>query len=32
MIYERDDVEGLDSTILTSPFVLRHSGHEETFY
>jgi len=31
MIYERDDVEGLDSTILTSPFVLRHSGHEDTF-
>ena len=31
MIYERDDVEGLDSTILTSPFVLRYSGHEDTF-
>ena len=31
MIYERDDVEGLDSTILTSPHVLRHSGHEDTF-
>ena len=31
MIYERDDVEGLDSTILTSPFVLKHSGHEDTF-
>ena len=31
MIYERDDVEGLDSTILTSPYVLRHSGHEDTF-
>ena len=31
MIYERDDVEGLDSTILTSPYVLRHSGNEDTF-
>jgi len=31
MIYERDDVEGLDSTILTSPDVLKQSGHEDTF-
>ena len=31
MVYERDDVEGLDSAILTNPKVLRHSGHEETF-
>ena len=31
MIYERDDVEGLDATILTSPDVLKHSGHEDTF-
>jgi len=31
MIYERDDVEGLDATILTGPDVLKHSGHEATF-
>ncbi len=31
IVYERDDVEGLDSTILTSPYVLKHSGHEDTF-
>ena len=31
MVYERDDVEGLDSSILTHPDVLKYSGHEETF-
>ena len=31
IVYERDDVEGLDASILTKPVVLRHSGHEETF-
>ena len=31
MVYERDDVEGLDAAILTNPKVLRHSGHEDTF-
>ena len=31
MIYERDDVEGLDAAILTSSDVLKHSGHEDTF-
>ena len=31
IVYERDDVEGLDSTILTSPIVLKYSGHEDTF-
>ena len=31
MVYERDDVEGLDSAILTNPKILRYSGHEETF-
>ncbi len=31
MVYERDDVEGLDSAILTNPKVLRQSGHEATF-
>lgn len=31
MIYERDDVEGLDSAILTNRLVLKYSGHEDTF-
>ena len=31
IVYERDDVEGLDASILTKPVVLEHSGHEETF-
>ena len=31
MIYENDNIEGLDSSILTNPLVLRYSGHEETF-
>jgi len=31
MLYARDDIEGLDSAILTNKLVLRHSGHEETF-
>ena len=31
MVYERDDTEGLDASILSSPVVLKHSGHEDTF-
>ena len=31
MVYDRDDVEGLDASILTAPNVLKHSGHEDTF-
>ena len=31
MIYENDDIEGLDSAILTNPLVLKYSGHEKTF-
>lgn len=31
LVYERDDVEGLDAAILTNPLTLRHSGHEDTF-
>ena len=31
IIYERDDVEGLDASILTGKEVLKHSGHEDTF-
>ncbi len=31
MVYERDDVEGLDAAILTNQKVLHYSGHEDTF-
>jgi len=31
MVYERDDIEGVDASILTNPLVLKHSGHEDTF-
>ena len=31
MVYERDDIEGLDATILTGHEVLKYSGHEDTF-
>jgi glycyl-tRNA synthetase len=30
-VYERDDMEGLDSAILMNRSVLRYSGHEATF-
>ena len=31
MVYERDDIEGIDASILTHSDVLKFSGHEETF-
>tara|TARA_E500000331_G_C17239377_1_gene706334 strand:+ start:226 stop:1569 length:1344 start_codon:yes stop_codon:yes gene_type:complete len=31
MIYERDDIEGLDASILSKPELFKYSGHEETF-
>lgn len=31
MVYERDDIEGIDGSILTHKLVLKHSGHEDTF-
>ena len=31
MVYENDDIEGLDASILTNPQVLKYSGHEDTF-
>ncbi len=31
MVYERDDIEGIDTSILTHPEVLKNSGHEDTF-
>ena len=30
-VYERDDMEGLDASILMNRLVWRYSGHEETF-
>ena len=31
MVYERDDIEGLDSSIILNRLVWQHSGHEDTF-
>ena len=31
MVYERDDIEGIDAAILSAPIVLKQSGHEDTF-
>ncbi len=31
IVYERDDVEGLDAAVLTHRLTLQHSGHEDTF-
>ncbi len=31
LVYQRDDIEGLDSSIITHRLTLKHSGHEETF-
>ncbi len=31
MVYERDDIEGLDAAILTNPVTLKYSGHVDTF-
>ena len=31
MVYENDNIEGLDAAILSNPLVLKHSGHEDTF-
>ena len=31
MVYDRDDIEGLDASILTHHDVLKYSGHEDTF-
>tara|TARA_B110000003_G_scaffold56395_1_gene56455 strand:+ start:920 stop:2266 length:1347 start_codon:yes stop_codon:yes gene_type:complete len=31
MIYENDNIEGLDASILSNPTVLKYSGHEDTF-
>ncbi|MDT7542535.1 MAG: glycyl-tRNA synthetase [Acidobacteriota bacterium] len=31
LVYERDDIEGLDSSIILNRQVWKYSGHEETF-
>ena len=31
MVYENDNIEGLDASILSNPTVLKYSGHEDTF-
>ncbi len=31
MVYRNDNIEGLDSSILTNKNVLKYSGHEDTF-
>jgi glycyl-tRNA synthetase len=31
MVYENDNIEGLDAAILTNPTILKYSGHEDTF-
>jgi glycyl-tRNA synthetase len=32
LVYERDDVEGLDSSIIQNRLVWKYSGHEQTFH
>ena len=31
MVYERDDIEGVDSSIILNRLVWKYSGHEDTF-
>src|SRR5689334_3362905 len=31
LVYERDDIEGLDSSIILNRLVWKYSGHEATF-
>lgn len=30
-VFDRDDIEGLDSSVLSNPLIFKHSGHETTF-
>ena len=32
LVYERDDIEGLDSSIIQNRLVWNYSGHEQTFH
>lgn len=31
MVYDRDDIEGLDASILSHKHIFKYSGHEDTF-
>ena len=31
MVYDNENIEGLDASILSNPTVLKYSGHEDTF-
>jgi glycyl-tRNA synthetase len=31
LVYDRDDIEGIDSAIIGNKLVYKHSGHEDTF-
>src|SRR5436309_8718836 len=31
MVYDRDDIEGIDSSIILNRLVWKYSGHEDTF-
>ncbi len=32
LVYERDDIEGIDSSIIQNRMVWKYSGHEQTFH
>jgi len=32
LVYERDDIEGIDSSIILNRMVWKYSGHEDTFH
>src|SRR5438876_12253356 len=32
MVYEREDIEGIDSSIILNRMVWKYSGHEDTFH
>src|SRR6267154_1919813 len=32
LVYERDDIEGIDSSIILNRLVWKYSGHEDTFH
>jgi len=32
LVYDRDDIEGIDSSIILNRLVWKYSGHEETFH
>ncbi|MDR1691417.1 MAG: glycine--tRNA ligase [Rickettsiales bacterium] len=31
LVYERDDIEGIEGAILSNPLIWKYSGHEDTF-